>query len=199
MNYDQYWKEIDTTNEKLQSLLMSYWSKYSDWNTWQFWFLLASLILPLILLCFMVDRKRIFELFFFGYTVHLLCTYINFILARSGYFTYKYFLIPQLSISLSITASIIPVGFLLLYQYYSDNIRKFFLYALVLSAIISFVLDPIEGYLKLSELKKGMKLYHFFIIDIVVALISYGFTKFLIKIRDGKKRENHERRKIIWD
>ncbi|MDT3762987.1 CBO0543 family protein [Priestia filamentosa] len=188
MNYDEYWRKINTTNEELQSLLTSYWSKYSDWSTWQFWFLFASLTLPLILLCFTVDRKRIFELFFFGYTVHLLGTYINLVLGRDGYFTYKYFLIPQLPISLNITASIIPVGFLLLYQCYSNNIRKFFLSTLLLSALFSFVLDPIEGYLfHLGELKKGMKLYHFFIIDVGLAMIPYVFTRLLIKIRDGRK------------
>jgi hypothetical protein len=182
MEFDQYWKKINACNEKLHSLTMAYWTKYSDWDTWQFWFLFASLILPLILLYFKIDRRRIFELFFYGYTVHLLCAYINLALGRSGYFNYKYFLIPYLPISVNIAASIVPVGFLLLYQRYSDNVKKFILYTLLLSVLFSFILDPIEGLLGIGESRKSMRYYHFFIIDVVVALISYLVTKLLTKI-----------------
>ncbi|WP_280169415.1 hypothetical protein [Priestia megaterium] len=64
MTYEQYWKNIHTISDKVNSSFTSYWAEYSDWGTWQFWALFASLVLPLVVLYFTVDRKRIFELFF---------------------------------------------------------------------------------------------------------------------------------------
>ncbi|MEK1831553.1 hypothetical protein AAAC51_29750 [Priestia megaterium] len=72
MNDEQYWRNIHAISDTLHSSFTSYWAKYSDWGTWQFWILLALLVLPLVLLYFTIDRRRIFEVFFFGYAAHLL-------------------------------------------------------------------------------------------------------------------------------
>jgi hypothetical protein len=76
VSYERYWGNIHEQSDKLQELLSSYWHQYSDFGNWQFWVVLASLVLPLVLLYFTVDRTRIFEVFFFGYTVHMLWAYI---------------------------------------------------------------------------------------------------------------------------
>jgi hypothetical protein len=40
-------------------------------GTWQFWVVIALLVVPLILLYYTIDRKRIFGIFFFGYKEYL--------------------------------------------------------------------------------------------------------------------------------
>ncbi|WP_332871727.1 hypothetical protein [Paraliobacillus zengyii] len=94
MDYQTYWENIYDKNEALNELFRSYWHAYSSFGTWQFWIVVLFFLSPLVLLYFKVDRKRIFEVFFFGYTVHMLWTYAEIILSRHGFFVHTYFLTP---------------------------------------------------------------------------------------------------------
>nr|WP_279664832.1 hypothetical protein [Ectobacillus ponti] len=166
----------------MNSSYYSYWKEYSDMGTWQFWAIAALLIVPLVVLFFTVDRKRIFELFFFGYTVHILWTYIDIAMGRAGYFTHKYFLIPILPISFSITASVLPVGFLLLYQYCTNHKKNFYLFTLLLSAIFAFVFASLEEYLGMVAFRKGLNALHLYLIDLGIACIAYWSTRLLLQV-----------------
>ncbi|WP_226670945.1 hypothetical protein [Metabacillus litoralis] len=180
MEYSEYWKEINKKSEELNSLFSSYWESYSHMGTWQFWTVVSLLIAPLLLVYFLVDRKRIFELFFFGYTVHLLWTYIDIVLERLGFFIHTYFLTPLLPFALNMTASALPVGFLLLYQYCTNHNKNFYLYTILLSAVFAFGFASVEAYVGLVKLNKGMNLFYVFLIDIGIAYIAYWLT-YLVK------------------
>jgi hypothetical protein len=179
MEYEEYWEQIKDKSEELNSIISSYWSTYSNMGTWQFWMVVSFLVLPLILLYFTVDRKRMFELFFFGYTVHMLWTYIDLALERYGYFIHTYFLTPVFPMALSMTASALPVGFLLIYQYCTNKKKNFYLYTLLLSAVFAFGFASLEYRLGLSEFNKGMNQTYLFLIDVGIALISFWFTKLI--------------------
>ena len=71
MDYKDYWDQIRSNQDELNSLISSYWNDFSNIGTWQFWTVFALLVIPLMILYFAVDRKRIFELFFF----RIYCTY----------------------------------------------------------------------------------------------------------------------------
>lgn len=72
MEYSEFWEQIFKKNTEVNAFYSDYWKDYSDFGNWQFWVVLGLLIIPLLVLCFTIDRIRIFELFFFGYTVHIL-------------------------------------------------------------------------------------------------------------------------------
>ncbi|MGP4041877.1 hypothetical protein ACTWP4_18545 [Gracilibacillus sp. D59] len=179
MEYREYWEQIYEKSEELNSIISSYWSNYSNMGTWQFWVVLSLLIFPLFLLYITVDRKRMFELFFFGYTAHILWTYVDIMLERYGYFVHTYFLIPALPMALSMTASALPVGFLLIYQYCTNNKKNFYLYTLILSLVFAFGLASLEAHFGLLKFNKGMNQFYLFLIDIVIAFVSFWFTKFI--------------------
>ncbi|MDQ0300388.1 hypothetical protein J2S78_002835 [Salibacterium salarium] len=183
MEYKEYWMQIYEKSEELNSLTSSYWNDYSNIWTWQFWVVVFLLVFPLILLYFIVDRKRVFELFFFGYTVHVLWTYTDIILEGFRYFVHTYFLTPLLPLALNMTASALPVGFLLLYQYCTNNEKNFYLYTLLLSGVFAFGFATIEEYLGLLEFEKGMNQLYIFLIDIAIAYIAYWGTKLILKFR----------------
>jgi UDP-N-acetylmuramyl pentapeptide phosphotransferase/UDP-N-acetylglucosamine-1-phosphate transferase len=82
------------------------------------------------------------------------------------------------------TASALPVGFLLIYQYCTKNKKNFYFYSLVLSAVFSFGFATIEDYFGLVEMRKGLNQIHIFFIDVAIAYISYWFTKLILKMRD---------------
>ncbi|MFT4417182.1 hypothetical protein ACLM5H_25410 [Fredinandcohnia humi] len=187
MSYEEYWDRIYTHSEKMNALIGSYWREYSDMGNWQFWVVVFLLVSPLILLYFTVDRTKIFQLFFFGYTVHILWAYIDIILERYNYFVHTYFIAPAFPFALSMTSSALPVGYLLLYQYCINHKKNFFLYSLFLGAMFSFVFGGIEIYLGLAKLGKGMKLIYVFLIDTGIAYISYFFTEILARWKITKR------------
>ncbi|WP_085993584.1 hypothetical protein [Oceanobacillus senegalensis] len=179
MGYREYWDQIYEKSDELNSLVLSYWDKYSNLGTWQFWVVAFLLIFPLIILYFKVDRKRIFEWLFFGYTVHILWNYTAIVLEKYGYFVHTYFLLPVLPMAVNVTASALPVGFLLMYQYCSNNKKNFFLYTVLLSAVFAFGLVTIEDNLGIVEINKGMNQIYIFLIDIAIAFVSLWLTKLI--------------------
>ncbi|MBY0144990.1 hypothetical protein [Neobacillus niacini] len=185
MEYKKYWDLIYQKNTDVNALYSDYWKEFSHLGTWQFWVVLALLVIPLLVLFFTVDRKRIFELFFFGYTIHILWTYIDIALGRNGYFVHHYFLTPSLPNAANMTASVLPVGFLLLYQYCTNKQKNFYLYTLIVSACFAFIFASIEQYMGFVEFRKGMNQFYLFLIDIVIVVSSYWFTKFILRVKNG--------------
>ncbi len=187
MTYREYWEQIYEKHEELNSIISSYWNNYSHMGTWQFWVVIFLLLFPLFLLYFTVDRKRLFELFFFGYTAHMLWAYIDIMLESYGYFVHPYFLVPALPLALNMTASALPVGFLLVYQYCTNNQKNFYLYTLILSAVFAFGFGSIEAHFGLVIFDKGMNQFYLFLIDIVIAFTSFWFTKFISRIVNNQR------------
>ncbi|MFD2216352.1 hypothetical protein [Metabacillus endolithicus] len=182
MNKEDYWKSIREIDEEFLKLIGSYWSRYSDFGNWEFWVTLLLLIAPLILLFFTVDKKRILEVFFFGYSVNFLWSFVDMALSRYNFLAHKYFVTPLFPYALSITTSLLPVGFLLVYQYSINNNKNFYLNAILLSAIFAFGFASLEIYLDFLDLRKGMNLIHIFLLDIVISFIAYWMTKFVLKV-----------------
>ncbi|ADU28742.1 hypothetical protein [Evansella cellulosilytica] len=184
MNFDQYRTEIQEKSNQLNELFSSYWHDYSHMGTWQFWVTISLMVLPLIILIFAIDRRRVFEVLFFGYTVHVLWTYIYIVINSEGYFTHLYFLTPMLPYALNMTASALPIGFLLLYQYCTNRGKNFYVFTIILSGIFAFGFGGTEVWLGLVELNKGMKLFYLFLIDVTIAFTAYWFTRGLLKVKE---------------
>lgn len=189
MNYREYWDKIFKQNNDMNSLITSYWHEYSHMGTWQFWVVISLLILPLVLVYFTVDRRRIFELFFFGYTVHLLWAYTDLTLQRYSFFVHTYFFSPIFPNALNMTASALPVGYLLLYQYCLNRGKNFLIYTLYLSAVFAFGIASIEAMMGMLEFHKGMNQLYLFLIVIVITYTAYFFTRFIKKMRSNEPIE----------
>ena len=183
MERDQYIDQIFNKQEELSTIVQSYWSEYSHMGTWHFWLVTSFLIIPLVILVFTVDRKRIFEVLFFGFVVHMLWTYVAQFLTNLGYFAYNYYSAPFLPASLNMTASVLPVSFLLLYQYCTNHQKNFFLYLVLLSAVFAFGFASIEIKMGFLELRSGMRQLYLFLSDIVIGVLAYFLTQILKRYR----------------
>ena len=188
MSVKEYWSKINNVSEKVSSLMNSYWHEHSDWNNWQFWIILALLILPLIILMIKLDKGRPLQILFFGYTVHMLWTYTEIVLIRMGYMDHHYFLLPFLPQAIGLTSSFLPVSFMLVYQYCIKQEKNFLFWTAVLSAIMAFILVPIEKQIGFLGMLKGFNSIHIFLIDIIITMIAYGLTKFFITFYEQEKK-----------
>lgn len=179
MSVDQYWDRIEAVQDQFNSVIESYWGQYSHWGTWTFWTVLLMFLAPLVLLFFTVNRNRVFEVFFFGFVVHVLWTYTDIALERQNMLIHPYFLSPQLPYGLNITVSALPVGFLLLYQFCTGRGINFYLYSAVLSAVFAFGFASAELFTGFLELDRGLTRVHLFLIDYAIALLAYESTRLL--------------------
>ncbi|MDG5788822.1 hypothetical protein QA612_15225 [Evansella sp. AB-P1] len=185
MDNNEYRDQIYQKTEEMNQIISTYWNDYSHMGTWQFWSVVLILVLPLILLIILVDRERIFEIFFYGYTIHILWTYAANFLEGYNFLIHNYFLTPFLPTSLNMTASALPVGFLLVYQYSTNRGKNFYLYAVIMSALFGIVFATVSDWIGLITFSKGMNQLYLFSIDIAIAFVAYWFTRFIKRVREN--------------
>ncbi len=113
----------------------------SNIGTWYFWFNIACFILPLIILIIVIDRKRIFEICFYGYFVHILASRVDSFLESNNYLVHPHSLTYLLPSDVTVTSVVLPVSFIFIYQYCTNQKKNFYFHALLLSLVISYGLD----------------------------------------------------------
>jgi len=188
MSKDELLGKIGEQEALLRSLLIEYWKQFSGLSSWQFWVIIAMLVIPLIVLYFTIDRNRVFVLGFFGFCVHVITTYVDITGVRLGYWEYPQYVLPYLRLTLGLDTALIPVVFMLLYQWVTARKKNYYLYALILGAIFAFVIKPILSYFDFFRLHQGMNyltLYLFAYIPIVL-LSKWLFNSFVFLDKQKK-------------
>jgi hypothetical protein len=146
-------EELKLDQEKGIKQWVAYWWEYSSFDTWQFWVNAGIIIIPLIILYLKIDRKRIFLLGFFGFNIHVWLAYTDIIFTRYNFIEYPYKVIPFIQVHFGLDTSLVPVMFILLYQWTLNKNKNFYLYSLLLIAFISFILNPLISTYHLMHLK----------------------------------------------
>lgn len=144
MNTDkiEYLKKLMSVEEKLSYTELHYWVTYSGFTTWQFWVNILMLFIPLIVLYFAIDRKKIFLIGFYGLNFHVWFTYLNIVGIRCGLWEYPNRLAPIFPY-FSFSASFAPVVYMLVYQWTINHNKNYYIFTLLLSAIFAYIVLPI--------------------------------------------------------
>lgn len=187
MSEEQLYNKILEVKEQLHNLQRTYWELTTSFDTWRFWFLLGSMIIALIILYFTVDRKRLFELTFFGFTIHVLWANTDQILTSLNYFSYPHSFTYLMTTGFTSTTVVFPVVFILVYQYCLKKGKNFFLYTIVLNLLFAFGMGPLYVYLGFLDMNKGMNYGFLYLIDVVVVFIAFAFTKFFKMMKQDWK------------
>ncbi|RFU60989.1 hypothetical protein D0466_19900 [Peribacillus glennii] len=171
--------------EEVTHLQEEYWFLHSNIDSWQFWVMLLMLVIPLIVLYFAIDKRKdkLFLILFYGFNIHVWFTYIDSIGVRHGYWTYPYYLTPYFPFSFSLDSSLIPVAFLLVYQWTLNYNKNFYLYSIGLSIIIAFGLKPLLDSANLFELNKGMNYFYLFLLYCFIFILSKLIIEIFLKIQ----------------
>jgi hypothetical protein len=153
---------------------VEYWSHYSHYFTWQFWVVLSLFVIPLILVVLFIDRRKIFMLGFYGYSVHVFFGYTDILGVNNGFWTYPYKLFPILPASITLDASLIPVIYMFFYQYLLNHGKNYYLWMLGLCLFLAYIFKP---------LMVGLGLFHFGGKEnFFVLFLGYAFTALIAKI-----------------
>lgn len=183
----EYLNQIQNNIESLKEIGINYWLHYSSFNTWPFWINLFMLIFPLIVLYFKIDRRKIFLLGFYGFAVHILFTYIDGIGTNLGYWLYPYKLVPLMPINFMLDVSLVPVAYMLIYQWTLNNKKNYYLYIFILCLFFSFILKPIMVMHNYFQFGKGANYFHLLIGYIICGLFSKWVVNFFFYLHIKRK------------
>lgn len=174
--------EIVENRRELSTMVEYYLKLYSGVDSWQFWFNILLLIVPLVLLYLLIDRKRIFEIGFFGFAIHSLVLYLDTYGINEGIWGYPYQVSGKFASNVGIDAALIPIVFMLIYQYFRHRPKLFYLISISVTIFFPFVIKPIMVYFDLFWLSQDMsytKLWMYYLVGIGLPIILTSFFKYL--------------------
>ncbi|WP_223699935.1 CBO0543 family protein [Sutcliffiella deserti] len=180
---------LKSKHEQVTYEWIDYWWQYSSFNTWQFWVNVLMLVVPLVILWFKLDRSKAFHLGFYGFTVHIIFTYFDSGLIRFGLISYPYQAIPFIPVNFGLDVSLIPVLFMLVYQWTLNQRKNYYLSFLLLTAFLAFVFKPILYSFDLILWHKWANPFYLFLFYIVIFTLSKWLTNLFLHFERNSKRE----------
>ncbi len=133
---------------------------YDDLRKWTWWLNLALSIIPWIVWWKLVDRKRLLPILAVGLLASLAATMLDIIGSEAVLWGYPDRLLPNLPRLFPIDFTVIPVSFMLIYQYFISW-KKYFLALVLMSFLFSFAAEPLMVYLGLYEMYLWEYIYSF--------------------------------------
>ena len=198
-------EELSRLNELQKELTIGwikYWNQYSSYNDWHFWLLVVLTVLPLVVLFFFIDRRRMFHLGFLGFSVHILHSYVDVAAVQFVKWTYPYKLIPIFPISFAFDASFIPVTCMLVYQWTLNHKKNFYLYATIPAFFFAFIAKPLLVAIDISKPGTGgggLKAYFIlFISHLIIFYVSKWITDFFRKLLVNENSVNMPSISLNW-
>jgi hypothetical protein len=161
-------------------LWTSYWQQYSSFGDWQFWVLVLLFVLPLIVLFLAIDKRKALLLGFYGYNVHVFFTYVDAIGANMIKWFYPYKIFPILASSVSLDVSLVPVTYMLIYQFTLNREKNYYVFMILLSSVFAFGFKPLLVAIGLFEMGSGTNYFTLFIGYVVVGLIAKWITNLFV-------------------
>lgn len=169
---------------------LHYWHEFSAFDTWQFWFHVVIFLAPLVILFFTIDWKRALQLGFFGFNVHVWFGYFDAFGTSQALWTYPYKMIPFIPNSAGLDASLVPVSFILVYQWTIHKKKNYYLYTLILSLVLSFILKPILVMHHLFKFNSWVNYFHLFLTYIVILVLSKVITDLFLKMQEKAQAQS---------
>jgi hypothetical protein len=170
-----------------QKALNQYWLDYSLYASVEYWLMVLFLIGPLILLFFKIDRTKIFRIAFYGYSVHVFFGYEDLYGRNMGFWNYPFPVLPALP-GISLDSSLIPVTFMLVYQWSINHKKNYYLYAIMTAVILSFAFKPMLVGLGLFKLYGNFHYTHLFLSYLSVLILAKLMTDFFVWMKSRPKR-----------
>lgn len=168
--------------EGAQAALNKYFFDYRIFTTFEYWLMIFFLIAPLVLLYFKIDKSKLFEICFYGYNIHVLFGYIDLYGRNLGYWNYPFPVLPPIT-GLSLDASLVPVTFMLVYQWTIKRKKNYYIYSLLTAVIFSFLFKPVLVRMGLFKLYQEINYIHLLICYVIVVFVAKWMMDLFLWIR----------------
>ncbi|PLT34073.1 CBO0543 family protein [Bacillus sp. V5-8f] len=168
--------EMRKIEDKLLHIDINHWLEYEVF-TWQWWMLVVFLIMPWIIWFFLVKRDHIIQTFLFGMFILIITKLFDVIGLQYGLWEYPIQLLPIIPRGLPFDMSMVPVAFMLLYQYF--NTWKTYLIAQILMAVLyAFIGETFSEWVQVVSYIRWNYIFSFF----YYILVGVGTRFILLKL-----------------
>lgn len=139
--------EYPTDEQLAQRIKELTWARIENWLetdlfTWQWWLVLAILLIPWIIFCRIVNRKQLPKLLLYGTFLMLLTITLDLTGFEIGLWYYPIKLLPVGPLTAYIDISPLPVIYMLEYQYF-PRWKNFIMISIGTGFVFSFCFEPI--------------------------------------------------------
>ena len=174
--------EIVKMGKEGQEALNQYWLDYALYSSFEYWLMVSFLGFPLIFLILKINKEKLFQILFFGYSVHICFGYEDLFGRNMGFWNYPIPVIPSLP-GISLDSSLIPVIFIFVYQSTLNSNKKYYLYGTITAVILAFAFKPMLVGLGLFRMYGSISYYHLFFSYVSVFIFAKLMTDLFIWIK----------------
>lgn len=147
----------------------------TDFNTFGWWFQIVLAVIAIVVWWKLVDKKRLLELTFYGFTVMTISVWFDQAGYELGLWYYPVDLIPVFPPSTAIDYIVLPVMYGLVYQY-CPNWKRFLVATCLMAGVFSFALEPLLDKFGFYVVV-NWKFYYGFPIYIAIAIIMKAIVE----------------------
>ncbi len=151
---------------------------YHDLFAWQWWLMLAVLIIPWFYWWKKVDRTRLLEITLLGLMVFIISSYLDAVLSELDLWVYHYWIIPLWPRLIAADWSVLPLTYMFIYQKYGSRWKVFITAMTITSALYSFGGESFLMWIGVYELH-GWQHYYSFPIYLAIGILVKWLTTFL--------------------
>ncbi|MFX4262239.1 CBO0543 family protein [Pelotomaculum propionicicum] len=148
--------------------------------TFSWWLSLIFVILVWCIWWKRVDKYRLLEIVCYGLLVSVVVIIIDILGVELVLWGYPNMLIPLMPPLFSADIALLPVTYMLIYQYYAEW-KEFFIAILITSFVLAFIGEPIAIWLELYEMNNWKHLYSFPIYIIIGLSLKWVVIKINLK------------------
>jgi hypothetical protein len=174
--------------EKVVSMWLDYWKDFSGLDTVPFWVITSMLVVPLVIIYFKIDRTKAFQIGFYGFNIHTWFTYSDAIAMRTGHVYYPFQVIPVLPVNFALDASLVPVTFMLVYQWCINNNKNVFLYGVLNCVFFAFLFKPVLNAWDYIQLGNGMNFFYLFLNYLGILIMAIVITRIFLYFEKHPKK-----------
>jgi hypothetical protein len=185
-------EEFDQTvklHKETHKAVFEYWKEYSIPLSFEFWMMVALLVVPLVILFLKIDKSRLFLLGFYGFSFHTIFGYIDAYGRNIGLWAYPFPLIPPLP-GIVLDASLVPITFMLVYQWTIKHKKNYYVFATLTSAVLAFIFKPLIVKLGLFKMYEGIHYIHLFGFFLIVVVAAKQLTNVFIWLEKSYKERD---------
>jgi hypothetical protein len=165
-----------------QKALNEYWRDYALYTSFEYWLMVLFLVVPLVILLWKVNKNKLFQILFYGYSIHVSFGYSDLYGRNMGYWNYPFPVIPALP-GITLDSSLIPITFIFVYQSAIDSNKKYYLRAIFTAVFLSFVFKPMLVGLGLFRMYGAINYFHLFLSYLSVLIFAKLMTDLFVWIK----------------
>ncbi|WP_332697843.1 CBO0543 family protein [Halalkalibacter lacteus] len=168
--------EMEQHIKELNQMMNEEWQNFVFSGEW--WILLILSIVPWFLWWRIVDKKRITEILLFGFFVIIIATFLDVVGWNNSRWFYPNTLLALCTPLFPIDYTLLPILFMLLFQYFSKW-KSFVVAAFLMSAVFSFILEPLSEWMNIYKELKWKNTYSFPIYIIIGLAVKWLVEKII--------------------